>query len=75
MNIVANTLQPHGTPRNGLLTRCPLVLYFIISYVGSWLLALPYVRFGQGAGLLPFDWPVPFVVSAAIIPFAGPTRV
>jgi membrane protease YdiL (CAAX protease family) len=72
MNIVANTLQPHGTPRNGSLTRCPLLLYFILAYAGSWLLALPYVRFGHGAGLLPFRWPVPFVVSAAVIPFAGP---
>ena len=72
MNIVANTVQPQGTPRNGLLTRHPLLLYFILAYAGSWLLALPYVRFADGAGLLPFRWPVPFVVSAAVIPFAGP---
>ena len=71
MNIVANTVQPQGSPR-GLLTRHPLLLYFILAYAGSWLLALPYIRFGHGAGLLPFRWPVPFVVSAAVIPFAGP---
>jgi membrane protease YdiL (CAAX protease family) len=26
MNIVANAVHPHGTPRNGLLTRCPLLI-------------------------------------------------
>ena len=26
MNIVANALHPDGTPRNGLLTRCPLLI-------------------------------------------------
>ena len=72
MNIAVNTVQPQGTPRNGLLTRHPMVLYFILAYAGSWLLALPYIRFARGAGLLPFRWPVPFLVSAAVIPFAGP---
>jgi len=72
MNIVANTMQPKGSPRNNLLSRHPLLLYFILAYAGSWLLALPYVRFAHGVGLLPFRWPVPFVVSAAVIPFAGP---
>ena len=38
MNIVANTVQPQGSPR-GLLTRDPLVFYFILAYAGSWLLA------------------------------------
>jgi membrane protease YdiL (CAAX protease family) len=56
----------------GLLARHPLVFYFIIAYAGSWLVVLPYLRFGGGAGLLPFSWPVPFAVSAAIAPFAGP---
>ena len=72
MNTAANTAQPAGPSREGLLTRHPLVFYFVISYGGSWLLALPYVRFAHGAGLLLFRWPVPFPVSAAVIPFAGP---
>lgn len=72
MNTATNSAQPLGTPREGLFTRHPLVCYFIIAYVGSWLLALPYVRFAHGAGLLPFRWPVPFPVSATVIPFAGP---
>jgi membrane protease YdiL (CAAX protease family) len=72
MNTATNAAQPLGTPREGLFTRHPLVFYFVIGYGGSWLLALPYVRFAHGAGLLPFRWPVPFAVSAAVIPFAGP---
>jgi uncharacterized protein len=59
--------------REGLLARHPLVFFFVIAYASSWLLALPYVRFADGAGLLPFSWPIPFAVSASVIPFAGPT--
>jgi membrane protease YdiL (CAAX protease family) len=58
--------------RQGSLARHPLISYFVIAYAGSWLVVLPYLRFG-GAGLLPFDWPIPFAVSAAIAPFAGPS--
>jgi hypothetical protein len=58
MNIVANTVQPQGIPRNGVLTRHPLILYFTLAYAASRLLALPYVRFGHGAGLLPFRLPL-----------------
>jgi membrane protease YdiL (CAAX protease family) len=56
----------------GLLARHPLIFYFIIAYAASWLVVLPYLRFGGGAGLLPFSWPIPFELSAAIAPFAGP---
>ncbi|MGC1323194.1 MAG: type II CAAX endopeptidase family protein [Candidatus Udaeobacter sp.] len=72
MDTAANAAQRAGTSREGLLTRHPLMFYFIIAYGGSWLLALPYVRFPNGAALLPFRWPVPFPVSATVIPFAGP---
>jgi membrane protease YdiL (CAAX protease family) len=58
--------------RGGLIARHPLVSFFIIAYAFSWLLALPYVRFADGSGLLPFSWPIPFIVAAAIVPFAGP---
>ena len=62
-----------GAAREGLLAHHPLVFFFLIAYAGSWLLALPYVRFADGAGFLPFSWPIPFAVSASVIPFAGPT--
>jgi membrane protease YdiL (CAAX protease family) len=56
----------------GVLARYPLSFYFIIAYTGSWLVVLPYLRSPGGAGLLPFNWPIPFPVSAALAPFAGP---
>jgi membrane protease YdiL (CAAX protease family) len=59
--------------REGLLARYPLVFFFIIAYAGTWLFELPYVRFADGASLLPFSWPIPFWVSGVIAPFAGPT--
>src|SRR4029078_1705605 len=59
-------------PDKGVLARYPLIFYFIIAYVGSWLVVLPYLRTPGGVGLLPFDWPIPFAVSAALAPFAGP---
>jgi uncharacterized protein len=58
--------------REGLLARYPLVFFFIIAYAGTWLVELPYMRFADGASLLPFSWPIPFVVAAAAAPFAGP---
>src|SRR5262245_18637067 len=56
----------------GVLSRYPLIFFFIIACAGSWLVVLPYLRTANGAGLLPFAWPVPFAVSAALAPFAGP---
>ncbi len=53
--------------------RHPLVFYFIIAYAGSWIVVLPYLRFAGGAGVLPVSWPIPFAVSAALAPFAGPS--
>ena len=54
MNIVANTVQPHGTPRNGLLTRYPLLLYFILAYAGSWLLVVVSAALFAGPFLAGF---------------------
>jgi membrane protease YdiL (CAAX protease family) len=68
----ADAAKRPGTSHEGLVARHPLVFFFIIAYAGSWLLALPYVRFADGVGLLPFSWPIPFAVAAAIVPFAGP---
>jgi hypothetical protein len=68
----ADTARRPGAPRAGLRARYPLVSFFILAYAGSWLVELPYVRFADGAGLLPLSWPIPFAVSAAVAPFAGP---
>ena len=70
--MLADNVCAQPATNKGLLARHPLVFSFIIAYSGSWLVVLPYLRFGGGAGLLPFNWPVPFAVSAAVAPFAGP---
>jgi membrane protease YdiL (CAAX protease family) len=62
-----------ASTNNSVFARHPLVLYFIIAYAGSWIVMLPYLRSADGAGLLPFSWPIPFAVSAALAPFAGPS--
>jgi uncharacterized protein len=67
-----DALGRRATPNGGLLSRYPLISYFVIAYFGSWLVVLPYLRSASGAGILPFHWPVPFAVSAALAPFAGP---
>src|SRR3712207_8208191 len=73
MTTADNAAQRPSAAREGLLARHPLVSFFIIAYVGTWLVELPYVRFADGAGLLPFSWPIPFWVSAVVAPFAGPS--
>lgn len=64
--------NPNAPANSSVLARRPLIFYFIIAYAGSWLVMLPYLRFSDGVGLLPFRWPVPFGLSAALAPFAGP---
>ena len=73
MTTAENSAERPDAAREGLLARYPLVFFFIIAYAGTWLVELPYVRFADGAGLLPFSWPIPFTVSAVVAPYAGPT--
>ncbi|MGE5261288.1 MAG: CPBP family intramembrane glutamic endopeptidase [Actinomycetota bacterium] len=71
--VFADNVRSQSPPRGkGVIARYPLIFYFVIAYAGSWLVVLPYLRSAGGAGLLPFNWPIPFPVSAALAPFAGP---
>jgi membrane protease YdiL (CAAX protease family) len=72
MTVADTAAERPGAAREGLLARHPLVFFFIIAYAGTWLVELPYVGLADGTGLLPFSWPIPFPVSAAVAPFAGP---
>jgi hypothetical protein len=38
-------------PDQGLLSRYPLIFFFIIACAGSWLVVLPYLRSASGVGL------------------------
>src|SRR5262245_36150586 len=65
--------QP-AAPRRGvkaLLARHSLVSFFVLAYVGTWLLELPYVLSEYGAGLLPIRNPLLLWTSPVSV-FMGP---
>ena len=75
MSTGANAAQhPGGPSGEGLLTRHPLVFFFLIAYAGSWLLEVPVALSDTGTGLLPFTIPRPLLALAiAAATFLGPT--
>jgi membrane protease YdiL (CAAX protease family) len=72
MSTIATTSQAAtASPLKHLVTQYPLVAYFVIAFVGAWLLWLPLVLARNGFGFLPFDLPsYPFVILGT---FTGPT--
>jgi uncharacterized protein len=68
----ADPVSQPDTPHEGLLVRHPLVFFFLIAYVGSWLVWLPYVLSQDGVGLLPFGSPMDFYGTFAIGVYLGP---
>src|SRR5262245_63814491 len=68
------TVQPDAS-RSGikaLLTRHPLVFYFITAYGFSWLLWVPLALSDDGAGLLSFRGPIGVSAAIAMASFVGP---
>jgi len=60
--------------RAGVLSRHPLVSFFLIAYAGAWLMELPIVLSRTGTGLLPYTLPpIVVVVAIAAATFTGPT--
>jgi membrane protease YdiL (CAAX protease family) len=63
-----------GDARFGVLTRHPLVFFFLIAYGASWLVELPVVLSRTGTGLLPYTLPKAVVIAlVAAATFTGPT--
>ena len=70
------TTSPTATP--SLLKRLvidhPLVAFFVVAFLGGWIVLLPTVLFESGFGLIPINIPAPavmlFFIPAAM---AGPT--
>lgn len=70
------TSQPAtSSPLKRLITRHPLVAYFIIAFAGTWLVIVPLLLARNGFGLLPFTIPdsVALLIVVGPAAFAGPT--
>ena len=72
------TISDAGARRDdappGVLTRHPLVSFFIIAYAGAWVVELPVVLSRTGTGLLPYTLPPTAVLlMLAAATFTGPT--
>ncbi len=69
------TTRPPANP--SLLKRMvidhPLVAFFVVAFVGGWIILLPTVLFESGFGLIPIDIPAPAVMLSFIpAAMAGP---
>ena len=72
MSTIATTSQPATfSPLKRLIQHHPLVAYFVLAFVGSWLTELPVVLGKNGIGLLPYT--LPFLPFFLLMPFTGPT--
>jgi len=66
----ATTTTPRPAPTTPLLKRMvidhPLVAFFVLAFLGGWLVLLPTVLFESGFGLIPIDIPAPAVMLSFI---------
>jgi len=74
MSATTTTPRPATLP---LLKRMvidhPLVAFFVLAFLGGWLVLLPTVLFESGFGLIPIDIPAPAVMLSFIpAAMAGP---
>ncbi len=76
MTTIATTSQPAtSSSLKRLISRHPLLAYFVIAFVGSWASLLPIAlsRGMNGLGLLPYRLPdIAFYIAGILFTFAGP---
>jgi CAAX protease family protein len=72
MNKDKSSAQTH-IPGRGLFARYPLTFYFIIAYVGTWLVWSLFVLSQNGAGLLAFRSPMSYMITIFVGQIFGPT--
>ena len=51
-----------------MVTKHPLGAFFILAFLGGWLLLLPTAPFKSGLGLIPIDIPAPAVMLSSSPP-------
>lgn len=72
--LTLNAKAPLAESVRRVLANHPLVAYFVLAFVGTWLLIAPMVLGQDGLGLLPYQ--VPFALYAMLFiasSFTGPT--
>ena len=76
MTTIATTSQPAtSSSLKRLISRHPLIAYFVIAFAGTWVPLLPFAlsRGVNGLGLLPYRLPdSTFYIAFVLAAFAGP---
>lgn len=76
MSTITTTSQPAtSSPLKRLISRHPLIAYFVIAFAGTWAFFLPFVlsRNVNGLGILPFTIPDSALAIALVLgTLAGP---
>jgi membrane protease YdiL (CAAX protease family) len=58
MSTLVNETRPAPlSPARGVVARHPLLAYFSLAFLGTWLMILPLVLSREGSGLLPYSLP------------------
>lgn len=79
MSTIANTSLPAvSSPLKRLITRHPLIAFFVLAFAGTWIAFLPLVLAQNGLGLLPYTIPEigpypPSYLFAVLGALLGPT--
>ena len=61
-----------GSPLQRFIRNHPLVAYFVIAFVGTWLTILPLLLGQDGLGLLPYQFGEAGILFALLATFTGP---
>src|SRR5437016_5410679 len=66
MSTITTTPQPAmSSPLKRLITRYPLLAFFVIAFAGTWIVTLSLVLAQNGLGLLPYTVPALGPISPA----------
>src|SRR6266566_8599609 len=72
MSTVTTTSQSATPPLKRLISGHPLVAYFVIAYIGTWLVDLPVLLGKGGLGLLPFSFGDASILVVFFSAYSGP---